>query len=92
MTKIYSNFLHRIERRSNSIKNRNCSRAERIFLRFNLGFVLMLLLSITGSLSTQAQTMANYTFSTVTNGSLENLSAGSTALITGINNDTVNRF
>ena len=88
MTKIYSNFLHRIERRSNSIKNRNCSRAERIFLRFNLGFVLMLLLSITGSLSTQAQTMANYTFSTVTNGSLENLSAGSTALITGINNDT----
>ena len=87
MIKIYSNFLHRIERRSNSIENSNSSRIQKAFLGLKSRFMFMLLLSMTGSLSVQAQTIANYTFSTVTNGTLENLTMGSTTLMTGKNNN-----
>jgi hypothetical protein len=54
----------------------------RIFLRFYL-FVLC----VFGYVSVQAQTIANYSYTTNTNGSLEDLSVGSTTIMTGLNDD-----
>ena len=49
-------------------------------------FVMLVLLTSLVSVG-QAQTLANYTFSTNTTGSLEDLSAGSTVIMSGNNDD-----
>ena len=49
--------------------------------------LLIGLLFVLGSLGANAQTIANYTYSTNTNGSLEDLSVGSTVIMVGNNDD-----
>ncbi|MGL2964930.1 hypothetical protein ACSVH2_13990, partial [Flavobacterium sp. RSB2_4_14] len=50
-------------------------------------FVLLLVASLFGGQRLGAQTLANYTYATGTNGSLEDLSTGATEIMTGRNDD-----